>query len=39
MAFGPLASMEDRPEFELLAMRRIGPDVKLTLRPAPVAGS
>jgi diaminohydroxyphosphoribosylaminopyrimidine deaminase/5-amino-6-(5-phosphoribosylamino)uracil reductase len=39
MAFGPLASMEDRPEFELLAMRRIGPDVKLTLRPAPVTGS
>lgn len=39
MALGPLAAMSDRPGFEITAMRRIGPDLKLTLRPAGAGGS
>ena len=38
MAIGPLARMNDRPGFALVAARRIGPDLKLTLRPS-AAGS
>jgi diaminohydroxyphosphoribosylaminopyrimidine deaminase/5-amino-6-(5-phosphoribosylamino)uracil reductase len=34
MSFGPLLRMADRPEFELISTRRIGPDLRLTLRPA-----
>jgi diaminohydroxyphosphoribosylaminopyrimidine deaminase/5-amino-6-(5-phosphoribosylamino)uracil reductase len=39
MALGPLAAMSDRPGFEITAMRRIGPDLKLTLRPTGPGGT
>jgi diaminohydroxyphosphoribosylaminopyrimidine deaminase/5-amino-6-(5-phosphoribosylamino)uracil reductase len=38
MEFGPLSTMAGRPAFEILACRRIGPDLKLTLRPAASRG-
>lgn len=32
-AYGPLAGMRQRPEFELVSMRRVGRDWRLRLRP------
>ena len=34
LALGPLASMEDRPRLELVSARRVGPDLRLVLRPS-----
>lgn len=38
LGLGPLASMDDRPRFELLSVRRVGADLRLVLRPS-AAGS
>jgi diaminohydroxyphosphoribosylaminopyrimidine deaminase/5-amino-6-(5-phosphoribosylamino)uracil reductase len=39
MAFGPLANMDERPGFAIVDTRRIGPDLKLTLRPVAAGGT
>jgi diaminohydroxyphosphoribosylaminopyrimidine deaminase/5-amino-6-(5-phosphoribosylamino)uracil reductase len=39
MAFGPLATMDERPGFAITDTRRIGPDLKLTLRPVGAGGT
>jgi diaminohydroxyphosphoribosylaminopyrimidine deaminase/5-amino-6-(5-phosphoribosylamino)uracil reductase len=39
MAIGPLSRMDQRPGFAIVAVRRLGPDLKLTMRPAAAAGS
>jgi diaminohydroxyphosphoribosylaminopyrimidine deaminase/5-amino-6-(5-phosphoribosylamino)uracil reductase len=38
LEFGPLSSMAGRPAFDILAERRVGPDLKLTLRPVRSGG-
>lgn len=39
MAIGALASMTDRPRFEIVDMRRVGGDLKLVLRPETTGGN
>ena len=34
LAVGPLASMDDRPRLVLVSVRRVGPDLRLVLRPS-----